>query len=610
VQSPTPLSACPLSHVTRRLSAVVPGIFRNPDQSYTGVDVETIQVRVMNNGTVRTGAQVEWWSTSSDDIASLVKTDTLDINPGAVAIFARNVIPDGCTRCNAEIYSLDIDGPEITYGVVTLLATVSHRVVDAGNALAGGNAIQYEDLFPTGSTTNNAYIIPVVYKNYGGGAHKWNSIVSGCLTRGVPGAQPIVFNFIALGDTRGGPFEVSRSTNPGGCIVLNLATFDPNDPDYFDPLAGLPDGTYSVVVYSTAGTPIPQPPETAGGFFASSISYSISARMATMNNGSTALGNESQGCNQLNIATPFCTAPVTAGLREIYMPLVFKRYNDWNSGITVVSFRPRGTCCDIPFNIGTGGGSGSTVSIAMYGEDGTLFGVFLDSVGRGSARNYYLPTMPIQLPDGFRGSTIIAVTENTAGTRTGAGVMSVNYERNQAISYNAIKSDQLLGPRSPYTRPCSFPVNSITDPESPAIGPPNGLDYTSCLFVPDAERRFSGSARGVIGGFEVGLGPTTGVRMLNPDPTKTGIPSFIFAAYLDAAGLVYPESGTGLSLAPYHTATIFMGANTQLPDFFDGTMFIQATYPIAAIANVVDYRVTDRDASYAFNVPNQTGQTN
>jgi len=369
-------------------------------------------------------------------------------------------------------------------------------------------------------------------------------------------------------------------------------------------------------VYSTAGIPVPQPPETSGGYFATSINYTISGRMATMNNGSTPLSNESaqviQTGSPFNIppGVQFVPSGVGAGFREMYFPLLFKRYNDWNSGITIVSFRPRGTCCDLPLNIGSGGGSGSTVSIGMYGEDGTLFGVFLDAVGRGSARNYYLPTMPIQLPDGFRGAAIVAMTEGTTGSRTGAGVMSVNYERNQAISYNAVKSDQLLGVASPYSRPCGFPLNSFTDPENPQIGPPNGTTYSSCLFVPDAERRFTGSARGVIGGFEVGMGPTTGVRMFNPDPTKQGLPAFVFAAYADASGVVYPESGTGLSIPPYHTATIFMGANTQLPDFFDGSMVIQATQPIAAIANVVDYRVTDHDASYAYNVPNQTGMSN
>jgi len=612
------------SGVVRRLEATIPGVFRNPDTSYTGVDVETVQVRVMNNGVQRTGAQIEWYSTSSDDVASLVKTDTLDLNSGAVGIFTRAIIPDGCTRCMAQIYSLDLDAqtpPNIpgllpsntpgipgingfVYGLSDLQATVTHRVVDAGNALAGGNAISFEDMFPTGQTNNSGYIIPLIYKNYGGGVNKWTSILTACLTRGVPGPQPVVFEFMASGESRGGPYQITRSTNPGGCIVLNMATFDPNDPDYYDPLAGIPDGTYSVVVTSTAGNPIPTPPEVPGGFFASSLSYSTTGRMATLGNGYIALSAESQ----------------VGGIREMYAPLIFKRYNDWNSGIAITGYRPRTSFgFNSPFSL-TGGGSGSGASLAVYGEDGTLMGIFLDSISRSNGgRIYYLPTLPIQLPDGFRGSMIAATGDNTAGSRMAGSVQTVNYERNQAMSYNFISQDTVTGIPTPNARPCNYQQASTTDPETQPLGPPNVLSplgtipnpttYIACLTVPDAQRRFSGAPRGTSATFEVGLGPTTGIRLFNPDPFKNGAPSYVMASYLDSAGIVFVGSFTAFSIPAYHTATIFMGSDTQLPDIYDGSMFIQTSSPIAGIANVVDYRVTDRDASYAYNLPNQTGRS-
>jgi len=606
----------------RRLEAVIPGIYRNPDTSYTGVDIETIQVRVMNNGVQRTGAQIEWFSTSSDDVASLVKTDTLDLNPGAVGIFTRAIIPDGCTRCMAQIFSIDLDAPTpflgpgflpnntpyvpgtngIVYGLSDLQATVTHRVVDAGNALAGGNAITFEDLFATGANINQGWTIPLVYKNYGGGVNKWSSVVTGCLTRGVGGPQPIVFQFLSNGETRGGPYQITRSTNPGGCVVLNLNTLDPNDPDYFDPLAGLPDDTYSIVVDSTSGVLNPTPGENAGGMFGMALSYSTTARMAVLGNGNVAISNEN----------------VTNGIREIYAPLVFKKYNDWNSGISIAGFRPRPGFAD--FGVG-GGGSGSGASIGIYGEDGTLMGVYVDGISRSSgARQYYLPALPIALPDGFRGSAIISVGDNTAGTRFGAQVTSVNYERNQAMNYNSISQDTAVRAATPNARPCTYPPNSTTDPQASSL-PPNTLNpvtglvqfptnWVSCLTVPDAQRRFGGAPRGSGATFEVGLGPTTGIRLLNPDPYKSGQPAYILASYYDSAGIVWDDAArTTFSIPAYHTATIFMGSNTSLPDIYDGSMFIMSTAPIVGIGNVVDYRVTDRDASYSFNLPNQSGRT-
>jgi hypothetical protein len=576
----------------------------------------------MNNGVQRTGAQIEWYSTSSDDVASLVKTDTLDLNAGSVGIFTRAIIPDGCTRCMAQIYSIDLDAPSpflgpgflpsntpaipgqngIIYGLSDLQATVTHRVVDAGNALAGGNAITFEDIFPTGSTNNSGFIVPLVYKNYGGGVAKWSSIVTGCLTRGVAGPQPIVFEFYASGETRGGPYNITRSTNPGGCISLNLNTFDPNDPDYFDPLMSLPDGTYAVYITSTAGYGVPLNPEFPGGFFAGALSYSINGRMATMTNGNAPLSNED----------------VAGQLREYYLPLIFKRYNDWNSGITISNFRPR----TIFGGFGnSGGGSGAGTSIAIYGEDATLHGVFHDRSGNLGARIYYMPTVPIQVPDGFRGTAIITIGDNTAGTRSGAMVTQVNYERNQAMSYNSVSQDTLVARQTPNGRPCSLAVNNVTDPTNPAIGPPTVpnpfgviqtpfVGYQSCLFVADAERRFGGGPRGSGATFEVGLGPTTGVRLFNPDPFKSGQPSYLVASYMDSSGVIFTDSYTTFSIPAYGTATIFMGADSRLPDIYDGSMIIQSTTPLAGIGQVVDYRIVDRDASYAYNLPNQSGRSN
>src|SRR5206468_3724567 len=153
----------------------------------------------------------------------------------------------------------------------------------------------------------------------------------------------------------------------------------------------------------------------------------------------------------------------------------------------------------------------------------------------------YLPTLPIQLPDGFRGSMIISGGDQGLGSRVGASVQNVNYERNQAMSYNFINQDTVTGAPTPNGRPCAYSVNIGGDPENigglipGSIGPPQVLSpngtipnptaYVSCLTVPDAQRRFGGAPRGSGATFEVGLGPTTGVRLFNPDPFKNGAPA-------------------------------------------------------------------------------------
>jgi hypothetical protein len=468
----------------------------------------------------------------------------------------------------AEIYSIDLDattgiGGGLGYGISQLVGTVVHRVVEADNATLGGNVIQFEDIFPNGSNVSHNYIIPVVYKNYGGGVHRWDSIISACLTRGVLNPQPVVFQFYPL--TRGGgPYNVTRNANAGGCVMLNLRTLDPDDPDFIDTLASLPTETaFSVAVTSTGGLFFPAvnttffPPDRPSGFFAHAVSYSRTGKMATLHNGSVALDLES---------SPTGTTPGGFIGRELYGPLLFKNYNGWNSAFSLVNFR---------FAFAGGGGS-TGFAMTFYGEDGTVFGTYLDRLSTESARVYYLPALPIQLPDGFRGSVVITAGDVANSSRFGMGAMHVNYDRTQAISYSFTRQDQLLGVDSPYTRPCNQTVFAPF-----AIAPQFGAaTYTSCLTVADAQRRFA-PVSSTIAPFEItGNGPTTGIRLFNPDVTRTGTPAFVLATHTDASGVYYTDSPTTITIPALGTATIFLGADARLPDTWDGTVFIQSTKEI------------------------------
>ena len=173
---PTPTPGIPTSTLipgpyARRLEAVVSGIARSPDTSYTGVWFDTKELRVTNTGPLRTIVSVEWFSTSSDSVGSLVRTDSIEVAgtsfPDPIhrtAVFGSNLIPFGCTRCQALIYSLDLDGNDPLNGIFDLTATVTHRVVDAGNALATGTAPLLEEIIPAGPNAPSSWVLPVVYK--------------------------------------------------------------------------------------------------------------------------------------------------------------------------------------------------------------------------------------------------------------------------------------------------------------------------------------------------------------------------------------------------------------------------------------------------------------
>jgi hypothetical protein len=660
--------------VPESLQLVLLPVFRNPDTTFTGVDMETVQIRVMNNGAIRTGVRIDWWQTSSDEVASLAKTDTFDLNPGAVAIFTRTFVPDGCTRCYAEVYSVDLDLTGLNYGLSDLQGTITNRVVEADNAIAGHNGNTNEDLFPSFGNTptslafpssalnpgfavtcipgtfgcptgiNTAYYLPTVYKNYGGGVNKWNSVLSACLTRGslttglTPGAvagfngqftnpisglpfvnfnsggQPVVFHFqpISGSTAPNGPFDVTRFAQPGGCAVINLANPDPDNPD-FGGVDILPTGAYAVSITSTGGLLVPTQSisGTTGrpnGFFAAAVSYTITGKMAVSSNGASALLTE-----------PLLGGLSATSVKQLYGVLIFKRYNDWNTGF-VVSNSPTAS-----------GGSNADVTITLYGEDGTVMGSFTDSIGGDAARVYYMPTFPIQLPDGFRGTVVVSFV-NVGGTfptiqsgssaRLAAGATNVNYERNQAMSYNFTRQDSLplslsalsggTGQgESQFVNPCFLTSGSIAGSVQPiqlpsgAVPAPAGA-VPNCLVAPAVERQVASDP---VTRAEVPSGPTTGLRLYNPDPSRTGLAAFASLTYLDPSGVIEGNSITTLTIPALGTATIFLGADSRLPDFFTGTAIILSDQPLIGIGNVVDYGVRTRDGSWAYNLPNQRGFT-
>jgi hypothetical protein len=444
----------------------------------------------------------------------------------------------------------------------------------------------------------------VAFKNYGGTPSKWSSVVSGCLTSGVPGPQPLVLQIAATGDTRGGPWIETSSADPGGCIAFNL-----NDLTY------LPNGTFSILLTSTGLIgPVVNANNLAlpNAFFGAAVNYSRGAAgwsggAATAQNGIAAIGsacitaaanpvNPAIGCVPLTpqpSGTPTAASSANAlflgGASRLFGPLVYSDYTvgggAWWSGIAIFDAL-----------VSQSGGGSISFTLTVYDEGGVVRGVINDRASGDSGRVMWLGAQPntdnrgiwsggqllVPLERNFRGAFIIDGGDVSSRSGLLALVHHTNYARNDEISYNAIRSEAFVGPQLTSTRPC---VNVAMPLNTQLLG-------QQCLFVQEMRRQSNG--------------PTTGVRLFNTQSTN----AILDINYFDSAGVEWTDSRTTFSMGPFSTATLFAGTDNRLPANFDGSIVISSSQiGVSAIANVLDYGVRNRDAARAYNIPMNTGFT-
>jgi hypothetical protein len=394
-------------------------------------------------------------------------------------------------------------------------------------------------------------------------------------------SAPVVFVFRQQERVRGDarscqPCLITRYANRGGIVTMNLG--DNNDPD----LALLSDGTYAIEVQAggagwgtSFGGVIPGTAFVSnlpGGHVAQVINVSVTGKMAT--NGTA---HHRAGGSALQ---PSPEAENTGGM---FAPMLFNNYNGWVSSVAVTAST-------------TGGGLSAAFDITFYDEGGGFVGSYTDSIASGSPlRVVYLPALPF-LPEGFRGTAVVRTVLNQTGGFPGfsmAGqVMHVNYDRNHAMSYDLIGSSAV-----------TFRGDSLG--EIPCIS----LGFTTCAWGADVNKTGAVTAEG-------GLGVNTGIRIFNPDPpmlgtgVPLGIPARVIALYIDNSGVIWSEATQEFQIPPYGVHTLFPAYNRRLPDVFRGTIRLMSTgNAIVAIANTVDYSVTGRDASGAYNLQYHTGRT-
>jgi hypothetical protein len=169
-------------------------------------------------------------------------------------------------------------------------------------------------------------------------------------------------------------------------------------------------------------------------------------------------------------------------------------------------------------------------------------------------------------------------------------VHHTNYARFAAISYNGVR-DQAINPTlynlpshaSAGTRNCAMTTNTQLNP----ITVPPGV----CTWAIEANR--------------VSRGPTTGVRLFN----SSSIAELVDVQYFDSAGIEWVDSRTTFSIGPFSTATLFLGTDNRLPQNFNGSVYVASQNAVVGVVNVVDYGVTTRDGSRAYNLPTQAGLT-
>jgi hypothetical protein len=576
--------------VAGTMQGVIPMVYRDADITRTGgIRIETTMVRLSNAGPMRTVACIDWHNSDSNGTRIGTERDCLDLAAGAVGIFTNigDLIPAGIMGM-AEFFSIDQDGPSLgsvdpgqpgtIYGISDLQATVSYTVREAGNAIAGNNALSAEDLTISGGDANTAGGIATVFKNYSGTAHRHSSVVQACNTTGVPVRQPVVFSFFGITGQRGatGASEGihTLSADPGGCVSFNM-----ND------ITFLRDGTYAVRIISTG---LQTPPlqnflfpgrindfgqfddqriYRPSSFFATSITYSRTGNMA----------NSLHGYRATNSAGG--TAP---GLQfgQLFGALVFNDYNGWNTGISVANFASYGD------------GGTATVNLTFYDESSRVVGTIGDSVGGESARTFYLPALPFQLPPGFKGMVVVQGVPAEFSDESGlqAYANHVNYARNHNISYMFTTDEYLRAPPAPDSRPC-VGLGRFTGGNVQFL-----QNIQSCLWVTEAVKQAPGG---------IPNGPTTGVRLFNP----TNEIAEVELVYYDSAGFEWVDGRTLFNIPAFTQATIFLGTERRLPEVWSGQIYVKSSKPIVGVANVVNYGVTGRDESRAFNLPNQSGKT-
>jgi hypothetical protein len=556
--------------IDRRLEHVIPLVSNGgPPAAMGGTDIQTREIYVTNAGPMRTIAEVRFYASDGKGSAAvLAGTQQADLVPGGGRVFRAPEMPGGFVGW-AGIWAFDADGPAQIFGQSSLVAVYANEIRSAGNALTETSGISREEIvFPQRQTS-----VPLIYRNYGGTEHKWNTLLT--LTN-MGRAGPVVIQLttadrVVRDQRRCAPCLITKYVNAGGQLNINFG--DDTDPD----MQYLPNTTFTATI-STGG-----PAENLPGVFPGAVSplltqgYVVNATHWTVTG---KMATSSKGMQRFGPSNRFAS-PQGENTGGLYVPLLFKTMNRWDSGMVIAAAQ-------------TSGSAAANLTVSFYNEDGGFIGEVVDRVSSSSPVWYlYMPEIEF-LPANFRGTAIIRATQGSSSDAPGfiipptiyGIVQHVNYDRNAANSYEMIGESTVA-------------LRTDAQGEIPCVS----LGFVTCAWVADFKKTTSADIQGTIG-------VQTGIRIMNVDPLLTGAPAGVTVNYVDNSGVIWSEGTSQFVVPPFGVHTIFPLYSGRLPDVFRGSARITAAQnSVVVIANVVDYTVTDHDASGAYNAQYHNGRT-
>jgi hypothetical protein len=556
--------------IDRRLEHVIPIVSNGgPPAAMGGADIQTREIFVTNAGPMRTIAEVRFYASDGKGSAAvLAGTQQADLVPGGGRVFRAPEMPGGFVGW-AGVWSFDADGPAQIFGQSSLVAVYANEIRTAGGALTETSGISREEIvFPQRTTS-----IPLIYRNYGGTEHKWNTLLT-LTNMGRAGTIVIQLNTadrVVRDQRRCAPCLVTKYVNAGGQININFG--DDTDPD----MANLPNTTFTATIttggpaeWNAAVLPGAVAPLLTQGYVVAATHWTVTGKMATSNKGMQRFGPSNR-----------FGSPQGENTGGLYAPLVFNNSNRWDSGMVLAAAQ-------------TSGSAAANLTVTFYTEGGEFIGELVDRVSSSSPVWYlYLPDIQF-LPPNYRGTAIVRATQGSSTDNPGfispptvyGIVQHVNYDRNAAISYEMVGQSTL-----------AFRTDAVG--ELPCVS----LGFVTCAWIADMKKTGTQDAQGT-------MGPMTGIRIMNVDPLLSGAPAGVTIQYVDASGVLWSEGVSQFVVPPFGVHTIFPAYSGRLPDVFRGTARVtSAQNAIAVVANVVDYSITDRDASGAYNAQYHNGRT-
>ncbi|TVR68785.1 MAG: hypothetical protein EA415_15665, partial [Sphaerobacteraceae bacterium] len=404
---------------------------------------------------------------------------------------------------------------------------------------------------PEGGFDGHSYL-PIVQTNDG-----WNSIIHvSNIDSSSPSAAAVTMKFYAT-DQQGvfsssnSGIEYTEYLNPGETWTFDLA--EQNFPDNWV-------GSAWIVSDYTVATSVNRVKPETDMVVTNTAAPSIEAITSLDGFGPWSDGIQTEADTnggEGEVAFESHSLTGNEGQYEMYGPLVFRNYNGWNTGISIVNITEQTNDVDIKF-YGTGGGA------AIFQDSLTISPKGQDFV--------YIPNDPALNGDSsFVGSVLLS-----SDAPFHAAIDQIKYGSGEALSYMATAAGAQVIPGL------------------------EGMGYQSALSIPLVQK---GSA-------QTGLGDTSGIQLFNTDPDHSVRVAIEFFNQSGNSSQPTSNAPMMMTLQPYQNATLYTMSFSGMSQNFSGSAVVTPVSgggSIVGVSNNVNYDVQG-DGAVAFNMVNSLGQ--